>query len=336
MKRILLVGWAVLVAFPAAALETVHTARMKLVAGPSAAGIVRELAQIVEAERDLVALDLGRDWDGITEVRVGSDNLEFRALLPPDRNVPRWAIGVAFPAENLIVLQASTRQPVRETLRHELSHIGIGRMARSPVPRWFLEGLASVREKAPWSREGVSLVWAVRTGQLLPFSALDDSFPAGRLDAELAYAQSADFVQYIAEASSPDAVSNIVRSVVGGKAFDAAVADATGKSVLTLESRWRDSLMRWDLLARVLGSPGLLWGLMSLFVVFAYFDLRRRRRLKLRLLELEERAEIAEAFAGADALTAPPADDFGFSTWDEELDELPPQESNQAKKPTLH
>lgn len=335
MKNILLIGWVLLLALPVDALETVQTTRMKLVAGPSAMVLVKELALTVEADRDRVALDLGRDWDGVTEVRVGADNLEFRALLPPDKNVPRWAIGVAFPSENLIVLQASAQQPARETLRHELSHVGIGRLARSPVPRWFLEGLASVREEAPWSREGVSLVWAARTGQLYPFSALDASFPVGRLDAELAYAQSADFVQYITESSTSDAVAGIVRAVVGGHTFDSAVSDATGHTLPQLEARWRDSLLRWDLVARVLGNPGLLWGLMSLFVVFAYFDLRRRRSLKLRLFELEEIAETAEAFAAAESFASGPVDDSNMP-WDDFAEDTHEREVEQAKKPTLH
>lgn len=339
MKQLLLRAALALtlgLALPAGALEVVQTARMKLVAGPSAGGLVEQLARTIEADRDRVVLDLGRDWDGITEVRVAADDLEFRALLPENRNVPRWAVGVAFPSENLVVLQSSPNQPIRETLRHELSHVGIGRLTRTPVPRWFLEGLASVREEAPWSREGVSLVWAARTGQLFSFSALDRSFPAGRIDAELAYAQSADFVQYLIENSEPGAVSEIVQAVVAGHSFEVALADATGQSMGALETHWRDSLLRWDMFLRVLTSQGMLWGLLSLLVVFVYFEVRRRKQMRLRLLELEELMESTEAFPDADGFEPGAAEGLALPVWDDDLEEKPAVDDASPKKPTLH
>lgn len=318
-----------------AADDALRTVRAQFVAGPSARPLAEALARTVEADRDRVALDLGRDWTGVTEIRVAGNEVEFRSLLPEGRAVPRWAVGVAFPSENLIVLKASSLQQARETLRHELSHVGIGRLARSHVPRWFLEGLASVREEAQWAREGVSLAWAARTGQLHAFSSLDQSFPGGRLDAELAYAQSADFVQFLTENAEPGAVGDVVKAVVAGESFEAALANATGQSLGSLEARWHKSLLRWDVMLRVLTNPGLLWGLLALFVVFAWFEVRRRRRLRLRVLEMEELLEAAQAFEDTDpydveetpgAVALPLWDDDG----DERLEQEPP------KKPTLH
>lgn len=319
---------------PSEVADELRTVRARFVAGPSALPMAKALAHTVEADRDRVALDLGRDWQGVTEIRVAGNELEFRTLLPDGYAVPRWAVGVAFPAENLIVLKATSLQQARETLRHELSHVGIGRLSKTHVPRWFLEGLASVREEAQWAREGVSLAWAARTGQLHAFSSLDRSFPAGRLDAELAYAQSADFVQFLTESASPGAVADVVKAVVAGQSFEAALADATGQSLGSLEARWHQSLLRWDLTLRVLTHPGLLWGLLALFVVFAWFEVRRRRRLRLRMLELEEALEAAHAYDDDPFQPEEGPASLSLPVWDEEGDER--REPEPPKKPTLH
>lgn len=336
MKLPQLLCLALVVSGRVEALETIQTPRSIVVAGPTAGAIASSLAQTIEADRDRVALDLGRDWDGITEVRVAGDELEFRALLPEGRAVPRWATGVAFPSENLVVVQAGG-QNVREILRHELSHIGVGRLARSPVPRWFLEGLASVREDAPWTREGVSLLWAARTGQLHPFSTLEASFPLGRLDAELAYAQSADFVQYLTETAGPAAPRDIVRAVIEGRPFDEAVLRTTGASVATHELNWRRSLVRWDTLWRLISNPAALWGALALFVVFAFFSLRRSRQLQLELMELRTQEEELSLMRLADSFDVPtmPDDDLPGVLWEEE-EESERMTSTPPKKPTLH
>lgn len=325
---------ALLSSSAAGALERYDTARLRFVAGPGAEALARDLAATGEADRDLVAQDVGRDWDGITEVRVAADELAFRVLLPENERVPAWAIGVAFPADNLVVLQARPGdRRARETLRHELSHIALGRLAPGRVPRWFLEGLAAVREGALWSRDGLSLVWAARTGHLQPLSALSTSFPAGRLDAELAYAQSADVVQFLFDEAGEGRIQELVRAVVAGSTFEDAVRNTLGEDMRVLEDRWRRHLGRWEAVTRWLASPQLLWSAITLLFLAAWWSMRRRSKLRLRLLEIEEQTEAARALAERQTIeepeiVAPPAEDDGIPLL--QRPQPPP------KKPTLH
>ena len=59
-----------------------------------------------------------------------------RGLLPSGAQVPAWARGVAYPELNLVVVQLPPGDPeIRATLRHELSHVAVGRLTGAAVPR---------------------------------------------------------------------------------------------------------------------------------------------------------------------------------------------------------
>ena len=74
------------------------------------------------------AREVGRDYDGVTEVRVAIDPVAFVALQPPTGLAPPWASGVAYPAQNLVVIRVTAQEHnPRALLRHELSHVAVGR-----------------------------------------------------------------------------------------------------------------------------------------------------------------------------------------------------------------
>ena len=360
MRRggLLLLLWAL--ALPARADVVTPRGRLRFVPGPGALGLAQELAATGDRDRDEVAKDVGRDWDGVTEVRVTLDGPSFRAALPRGEKVPRWAQGVAFPGRNLVVLRAFPGDPeARATLRHELSHIALGRLTHGAVPRWFLEGLAMLRERMPWTDQGPSLIVAALTGRLLPFAELRASFPAGASDAGLAYAESADFVAFLVGRSGEPAVRAVLRDVVAGRSFDAAVQARLGAKVPALEQQWRRSLARWELVVHLLTESDLLWVLLAGVVVWAAWRLRRRKRRQLAGLDAEDRLAELRAFAATPAVWAdePPAadesedepDDGPQDALDARLDALlrdPAEDDDEAgedgerslgpKKPTLH
>lgn len=319
---------------------------LRIIASRGASGLAAELLATAGADRASVIAEVGRDWDGVTEVRVAPDEAGFRELLPPGAHVPGWAQGVAFPSLNVVVLRGSPGDPqLRATLRHELSHIAIGQLARHPVPRWFLEGLATIHAGDAWSRKGPSLVRAALREGLFSFAALSESFPDGPGDAELAYAQSADFVQFLVERAGPDQVHRLLRDVVAGATFDEAVIAALGASPRSLENEWRRSLARWELLARLFTSTELWWGLVTLLFIFAWWTVRGRHRRGLEQLGLQDQAETADAFAESTRLWAErPADEGPVTAAGD-----PPQPAadpaaaffvddggSPGKKPTLH
>jgi len=306
-----------------------RTARFTLRAVGASAGEAALLARTVEEDRDRVIVDLGRDWPGTTEIRIAPpDDPAFDRLLPPGAAAPKWAAAVAFPAENLVVMRLPGRRDARATLRHELSHVAVGRLAAGRVPRWFLEGLATIEAGDLWSRKGPSLVRAALGEGVYSFESLRDSFPEYTSEAELAYAQSADFVQFLVDRSGDAKLHLVLRRLVEGVAFDSAFAEAFGGRPRALENEWRRSLARWELLVRYLTSGELWWSSLALLALVAWWRLRVRRRQRLRIMELQEQAE---AEAAPDA--TPPTE--AFEAWLEE-GEGQAKPAARPSKPTLH
>lgn len=303
--------------------------RMRFVPGPGAQGLADALARTADEDRDMVGRDVGRDWDGVTEVRVVLDAPSFRAALPRGASVPEWAAGVALPEQNLVVLRAFPGSPeARAILRHELSHVAVGRLSSGHVPRWFLEGLATLQAGDAWSRHGPSLVRAAIAGRLFRLHDLAEAFPTGAADAELAYAESADFVSWLVERSGEAQVRGLLGDVVSGTSFEAAMSERFGAGVASLEHEWSRSLARWELIARVATQTEIWWVLLAALLALGALRVRAKRQALLDAMAHEEEAREQAAFAeapaywadGPDAPPEPPADAT------DEADEMAPED----------
>src|SRR5262249_39192132 len=158
-----------------------------------------------EAVRDSFMRVLGRDWPGVTEIRVGLGRDEYEALALPGGRPPKWAVALAYPAHGIILLNAlSLTEPEGPiTLRHELAHVALGQFSPD-WPRWFQEGIAQhlTGERVNLTHYA-ALFRAVTQEKVFHFEDLADSFPDRPSDVEVAYAQSADFVAWLAGHHGP-------------------------------------------------------------------------------------------------------------------------------------
>jgi hypothetical protein len=315
--------------------------------GAGAQPLARDLAAHADEDRAQLTAELGRDYDGTTTVRVTAEEAGFKSALPTGAAVPWWAVAVAFPDLNLIVIRAPTGgQSARAVFRHELSHIAVGRLTRGVMPRWFLEGLATMQAGDLWSRQGPSLVQAGLADNLLPFDQLRTSFPKGSTDSELAYAQSAAFMQFLADRKGEAGLDDVIRQVVNGSTFDDAMIRVFGAGPRQLENAWRRSLAKWILLVDFVTSRDLIWMVLTVLLAYAGWHARRRRRARMVLLEREEQAEAARALLRAPGLWAdgprgPPAvavapDLIGGERTVPVESSSEAEDDPQPKKPTLH
>ncbi len=338
-----------LLAAPAAMGAPVTTRGFIFFPQPGTEGVAQQLAETADQDRASVSLDLGHDYDGVTAVHVVSDREAFRAAIPSDAaQVPGWAAAVAFPEHNLVVMRLDpSGQEPRAILRHELSHIAVGRLVRGRIPRWFLEGLAVIRAGDAWSREGPSLIRAGMANDLLPIESLQAGFPERPTDAELAYEESAAFVKFLMDRRGEVALQDVMRQVVKGSTFDDAVLRVYGASTRQLENQWRKSVERWVLALDFATSREFLWMLLTLLMIWAGLLLRRRRAVRLAQLEREDEAEAARALIQAPALWADgprPSDTSAAATTAlthaERTVMVEGQQEDEAggqpKKPTLH
>lgn len=291
---------AVLCAAPAAAAgtETIET-RYCTFEGSSGDKTVRFLVERADALVEDVSSRLGLEPHGPIRVVIASDRRRFLASQPAIAHVPPWAVGIAWPRHNMIVLLKNTGGDILQTFEHELCHVLLGR-AFGPghrVPRWLEEGLA-VMIAGQWSLQRMSTMsMAVLTGRVLPMDALARGFPADAARAEIAYCQSFYFIVFLKNRFGEGDFHAFLKQYAALRDFEQAL--------------WKSYYLRWDEMERmwleylkvrfswipILSSTGFLWFCASIVFVWGYVRKRRAVREKMRQWDLEERL----ADQGADA-----------------------------------
>ena len=141
---------------------------------------------------------------------------------------PSWAAGaydgtIRMPMRGALV----DEQELDRVLAHEFTHVLVHTLAKSPIPTWLNEGVATALESD-------SLAWAesrVHQAKPVPLAALRRSF--GQFtggQAALAYATSAIAVQRMLQDAGGFAVANLIRDLGDGVDFDTAFAHRIQRS----------------------------------------------------------------------------------------------------------
>ena len=298
---------------PAIASGEISTARFRLVHTESAKGAAESLSKRIEAARDAFQQVLGRDWPGVTEIRIGVGREEFEQLALPGGKPPRWSVAVAYPGHNIILLDAlSLSRPDGEvTLRHELSHVALGQLADDAWPRWFQEGVAMYLTGDRFSiTQYTALFRAVTQERLFDFQDLTTAWPQHASDVEIAYAQSAVFVAHLVERYGPGRLGELIDHVQGGAGFEVAFARAFKTSLGVEQDAWAKDLPSRYSWTPIITGGTMVWVLASVLTVLGW--MRRRRVLARR------KAEMAAEEAAEDAalqLAEPPTSDPAWGEW---------------------
>jgi hypothetical protein len=309
----------VLLAAGAPATTELDTPRFKILHTERATQAAKRLSEEIEGRRDEIRDVLGRDWDGVTEVRVGWGRQEYEALAPFGTTPPSWAAALAWPDENVVLIEAQslTKGDGQETLRHELIHVALGRLGKS-WPRWFQEGLAQhlTGERFFSVDRYTTLARAVSADRVFKLDDLANGFPEKPADVEIAYAESAAFILFLTERHPRAAFGELVDGVGRGETFEIAFAKAFHTSLNLEERTFREELPGRYPFWPIVTTGTTLWAVMSFLLVFAYVRRRREVLLKRAEQEAQEAAEDAAArIIAAEqqraleaALPQPPAD----------------------------
>ena len=263
----------------------------------------QKLAESAEAALARIAGDLpGLPVPRAIEVRLVTHAAELAAVAPAGRGAPAYAVGVAYP--DLGVVSVALRRGADQldaaaTLRHELAHVALGAALGPRVPRWLHEGFA-YQHSAEWSWDRMETLAGMSwLGGVIPFHELDRAFPEAELPAHRAYAESYDFVGFLArrgryEDREDDGdrwpFRHFLAAIAGGGTVDAAARQAFGRPIAELFEEWRADLGKRYLLMPV-GLFGLaLWILVALLLVLAWRRRRKQNRIRLTQWEAEEEA----------------------------------------------
>lgn len=315
----------------------VTTPRFRIVHTQAATGAAKVLSTQIEPLRDQIQQVLGRDWDGITEVRLGMGREEYESLALPGMTPPSWAVALAYPEPNIILVNAHSlvQGDGQQTLRHELVHVALGRLGRG-WPRWFHEGLATMvtGEQRYSVSQYATLARAVSQQKVFRFEDLADGFPDLPGDVEIAYAQSAAFVAWLHDRYGREGFGALVDGVRRGEPFEMAYGKAFHTSLSQDEKVFSAELPGRYPLWPVIATGTTMWVVLAGLVVVAYF----RRKQKVAALRAEQAAQEAAEDAAARILAAEEAarERLLLSGAPPETAVTPNPEDLPPDKPTLH
>ncbi len=295
---------ALLFARPAAAELPLaaQVGRVTVLAEPGLEKLAVQLANAAEGELDAIAEDLvDLPVPRKIEVHLVREASSLGRVAPPGRDAPPWAIGVAYP--ELGVISVATRRGAQladplATLRHELAHVALGAAIGDRAPHWLHEGFA-YQHSGEWSMDrSETLAGMVWFGGVIALDELDHSFPREESPANRAYAESYDFVGFLARRGRWEDASDrgdrfafrrFLSDVGHGKTIDDAAIHAFGRPIHELWNEWHENLSQRYLVAPI-GLLGLaVWIFCALLVTIAWSRRRRQNRIRLAQWDRDDR-----------------------------------------------
>jgi hypothetical protein len=189
-----------------------------------------------------------------------------------------WQGGQARPDLGVVLVAIPPGQEamaqMKRDIPHELTHLLVFQ-ATGPgyarVPRWLDEGLASANEELAQPSYQLALEAAFRNKQLMSLETLCAPFPADAGLAQLAYAQSQSFVQFLRN-RDPGAIRRLLGAYAGGATCSGGVEQAMGSTLGALELAWRASLGPQGAWLALIDSVGG-WVVMAVLVSLALIPL---------------------------------------------------------------
>jgi len=275
---------------------------------------VRPLVDKADAWKAELAADFGQDvLTQPIEVRIAHSWDDMTTLVPRGVGVPAYAAGVTYGSLRLVILTLTEptggeATDLETVFRHELSHVALedaltvpsdgaslgssgaamGGTMPSYVPRWFNEGLA-VHESGELAWLRMRTLWdATLFRQLLPFSDLDRAFGSSQGRVDLAYAESADIVQFLLRGKERQRFVSLIERLRSGAPFDHALGDAYGTDVRKLEYEWREECAKRNTFAPMLASGSFVWVIAFGALVVGYQRRKRATQATLARWEKEE------------------------------------------------
>lgn len=287
------------------------------------AGIAQALTEQGPRALAAIAERTGVSSPRVIDVVLTPTFAEFSTVQPG--TPPSWAAGTAYWERGEVYLRSRMphhgADPIDKVFVHELVHVVLGReFGDREIPRWLNEGAAKLFAGELSPQDHATLVQAALGGGLLPLDEITHRWPRSPGRAHLAYAQSVDFVAFLAD-QREGALPALIASLSSGVDVDTALERATGSRLSALEDAWRGRMTFWHALLPVIGGSGVTWGFGALvFLVAAW---RRRRAFHSKVADMEQREEAVRLRKEAQAQLAALHSPIFATGWSQKSTPLP-------------
>jgi hypothetical protein len=172
-------------------------------------------------------------------VYADDDEMRLAVFYKPD-----WTGGLAYPPNSIAIIGIAPTDEAwgKRAVAHETAHIIVDTFAFSCLgsyPAWLDEGLAMFIEGGPSSAEKRQFETAVKSNELILFSALDASFARDDYTVSLAYTESYSLVNFLYTKYGREKLLTLINEFRDGTTPNAALKAAVGLDEVGLENAWR-------------------------------------------------------------------------------------------------
>jgi hypothetical protein len=239
------------------------------------------------------------------QIILAPDAASFQRLAG---TVPEWGAGVAIPSASTIVLPVFGRHgrdvwAMASVLRHELAHLALHRyLSPARPPRWFDEGFARWAA-GEWDWEaGLQLRLAFAMQRAPPLDSLSLAWPAGAVDARIAYLLATTTVTHLVSRSGQRGLELFLQRWRDGDTMDAAMWRTYGMTLAQFEEHWRTDIRRRYGWTYFLSSTIVFWGFAGVLLLLLFARRRRRDRERMNRLREHEPPDVPAYWLETDPL----------------------------------
>jgi hypothetical protein len=161
-----------------------------------------------------------------------------------------WQGGHANPKLGVVMLSVSPGPgqgiEMETLIPHELAHVMLYRNlgeGYASLPVWLSEGIASLAELYPNPDYDQALSIASQNSSLLSIEELCETFPLDASRAYLAYAESQSFVRFLRDTYGAPSLVSLTSAYADGLNCDQGVVRTLGASLVSLDTRWRETVL---------------------------------------------------------------------------------------------
>lgn len=246
--------------------------------------VARRVAEICEEHLEGLSSQLGLNVLPPVEIEVADDIEPYRRRL--GGNLPTWGVAFALMREGRIVVDVARATRAWNSLEtvvpHELSHLYVAwRTDGTPLPVWFLEGLAQWQADEWTIVDSWQLMNSVWSNQAPKLWSLQNSYPAGEEKARAAYRVSYAAFTYLFEGRFDD-LPVLLERTARLKSFENAFFAVFDEYPTTFYVRFHEHLDAKYRSRLLVFQTGPLFSILAAaFVLLAIrYHARKRKRLK--------------------------------------------------------